>query len=65
MGEPGGRHAGGTGGIGTIVVFVLGGITLSEIRELELLRERYGVNLLAGGSQILTPKKTLRFLGDM
>ena len=44
------------------VVFVLGGITLSEIRERELLGRQFGVPLYLGGSQILTPAKMVRFL---
>ncbi|CAD7951988.1 unnamed protein product [Amoebophrya sp. A120] len=48
-----------------IIVFIIGGITLSEIRELEKIQEsNANVNLLIGGSQVLTPKKMLQFLKE-
>ncbi|CAD7922953.1 unnamed protein product [Amoebophrya sp. A25] len=49
-----------------LVLFVLGGICLSEVRELEALERKYGgtVSILVGGSQLLTPKKMLEFLKD-
>ncbi|EME31688.1 SNARE-interacting protein-like protein [Galdieria sulphuraria] len=37
-----------------ILIFVLGGVTLYEIRNLQSLAERYPINLVVGGSCILT-----------
>lgn len=47
------------------IIFMIGGITPAEIRDLELLAHRRGVRILIGGTQILTPKRFMnKFLRD-
>ena len=45
-----------------LIVFVIGGITLTEIRELEDLTAKYGVDVVAGGSCVLTSKRFIEIL---
>jgi syntaxin-binding protein 1 len=45
-----------------IVVFVVGGVTLAEIREVHELSQHFGVEILLGGSTILTPKRLIEAL---
>jgi hypothetical protein len=40
-----------------LVVFVIGGVTLSEIRTASLLSSKFGVEVVVGGSMVLTPKR--------
>lgn len=45
-----------------LVVFVVGGITLGECREIAKLESQYGVEIIIGGSCILTPNRLLEIL---
>jgi len=47
-----------------IIVFVIGGITLSELRVVDDLAKTFprGIELLVGGTAILTPKRLMRVL---
>jgi len=45
-----------------LIVFVVGGITLTELRELEDLSSQYGIDVIAGGSCILTSKRFIEIL---
>ena len=55
-------------GVGTktarqkIIVFVLGGITLGEAREMAELEAKFGIDVLLGGSAVLTPKRLIEIL---
>lgn len=47
------------------IVFMIGGITPAEVRDLELLAHRRGVRIIVGGTQLLTPKRFInKFLRD-
>ena len=45
-----------------IVVFVVGGITLSETRAMNELEKQYNCDILIGGSTLLTPKRLVEIL---
>lgn len=45
-----------------LIVFVIGGITLTEIREANELSNKYGIDVIAGGSCILTSKRFIEIL---
>jgi hypothetical protein len=45
-----------------LIVFVIGGITLTEIRELDDLSTKYGIDVVAGGSCVLTSKRFIEIL---
>jgi syntaxin-binding protein 1 len=45
-----------------LVVFVVGGVTLGECREIAKLESQYGVEIILGGSCILTPNRLLEIL---
>lgn len=45
-----------------LIVFVLGGVTLIETREIETLSKELGIDVCVGGSTILTPKRLVEIL---
>lgn len=45
-----------------LIVFVVGGITLTETREMAELSQLLGIEILLGGSTILTPKRLVEIL---
>lgn len=45
-----------------IIVFVVGGITLGEAREMEELESKYNMDVFIGGSCLLTPKRLVEIL---
>ncbi len=45
-----------------VVVFVVGGVTLAEVREIHELSEHFQVDIILGGSTILTPKRLIEAL---
>ena len=45
-----------------LVVFVIGGVTLAETREVSELAQQFGIDVLLGGSSILTPKRVVEIL---
>ena len=45
-----------------LVVFVVGGVTLGETREMAEFSSQFGVDVLLGGSTILTPKRLVEIL---
>jgi len=45
-----------------IIVFVFGGITFEEVRDLTLLGNQMGVNIICGGTNIINSKS---FLAEM
>jgi hypothetical protein len=55
-------HAGNESGRQKIVVFVVGGITLGECREMAEIETKYDVDVFIGGSTILTPRRLVEIL---
>ena len=45
--------------VNNIIVFVLGGITFEEVRDLSLLGNQQGVNIICGGTNIINSKSFL------
>ena len=45
-----------------LILFVIGGITLSETRAMEELGTQFGCDVIIGGSTILTPKRLISIL---
>eukprot|EP01100_Stratorugosa_tubuloviscum_P006352 TRINITY_DN2746_c0_g2_i1.p1 TRINITY_DN2746_c0_g2~~TRINITY_DN2746_c0_g2_i1.p1 ORF type:complete len:145 (-),score=67.94 TRINITY_DN2746_c0_g2_i1:59-493(-) len=50
--------------ISRVIVFVIGGITFSELRSIYELAQQYDTELFAGSTEILTTKQYLKFLGE-
>jgi len=48
-----------------LIVFVLGGVTLSELRSIYQIAKGQNANLIVGGSNILTPHKFIRGISDL
>ena len=48
--------------VNNVIVFVFGGITFEETRDLTLLANQYGVNIICGGTNIINSKS---FLAEM
>ena len=48
--------------VNNIIIFVFGGITFEETRDLTLLANQYGVNIICGGTNIINSKS---FLAEM
>jgi len=48
--------------VNNLIVFVFGGITFEETRDLTLLGNQYGVNIICGGTNIINSKS---FLAEM
>ena len=48
--------------VNNLIVFVFGGITFEETRDLTLLANQYGVNIICGGTNIINSKS---FLAEM
>ena len=47
---------------GRLIIFVVGGVTLNEVRTTEELAARFGADIFLGGSTVLTPKRTMEIL---
>ena len=45
-----------------IIVFVFGGITFEEVRDLTLLGKQLGINIICGGTNVINSKS---FLAEM
>ena len=45
-----------------LIVFVIGGVTLGECREMSEIESKYDVEIVIGGSTILTPKRLVEIL---
>ena len=48
--------------VNNIIIFVFGGITFEEVRDLTLLGNQLGVNIICGGTNIINSKS---FLAEM
>ena len=45
-----------------LIIFVVGGVTLNEVRTTELMAAKYSADCFLGGSTVLTPKRLMEIL---